>query len=88
MYSLYCVTSCSRAHVCTCLYSEKRVIVCKSTLLQTCMFVCMCVCGVGGEDGWMDGFRFQVRFNSTLVVSVRWVGENDRLCVQWTPINI
>ena len=36
--------------MCTCayLYSEKLVFVCKSTLLQACMFVC----GDGGRGEW------------------------------------
>ena len=39
-----CVTSCARAHVCNC---KKRVFLCKSTLLQACMFVCVKLRGWG-----------------------------------------
>ena len=29
---------------------------------------------------WMDDLRFHVLFNSVLVISERWMGDNERLC--------
>ena len=30
--------------------------------------------------GWMDFLRFYALFNSVLVISGRWAGDNERLC--------
>ena len=32
------------------------------------------------NDGWMDDLRFNVLFNSILVISGWWADNNERLC--------
>ena len=33
-----------------------------------------------GLNGWMDGLRFNVHFNSILFISGRWKGEHEKVC--------
>ena len=36
--------------------------------------------GLPFQDGWMDDLRFYVLFNSILVISGLFEGDNERLC--------
>ena len=43
------------------------------TLVGKLMIICL-------YNGWIDGFRVYVLFNSISVIPQRWDGDNERLC--------